>query len=308
MVVRDAVTFTIHRGFFMKKLIVLLFFALIVLAFAGCKSASSPTSPVTSAMDTDATRNPVPGLTSDYYLGTWTTLLVFNPDSSIVSQIVDSFDISSTFAPNFAFDFSGYIDVPADGLYTFYCTSKDGSKLFIGGKDSCIVSNDGVKAAPQEASGNVELKKGYHIIRVVYFCASGSPVLTVSWQGPGIARQIIGKSVLFHELTSYTLQLIAPNGDHVYLLGDTVRIAWFFKNSPNDAHYTEFNLSLDGGKSFPIPLFTHTISTQPNDTGTVLWTIPNDTTYCTVHGLIRATEYDRPKVTASSDSEFTIKK
>jgi hypothetical protein len=275
-------------------------------AISGYFSLVSPAMPV---LNPDTTRNPVPQLNYDYYLGAWTALPVFNPDSSIVSQNVDSFDISSTFAPtNFGFDFSGYINVPADGLYTFYCNSADGSKLFIGGSDSCIVSNDGVKAAPQEASGSVDLKKGYHIIRVVYFCASGLPVLTVSWQGPGIPKQTIGASVLFHELTPYIFQLLLPHGPHIYTLGDTVPISWYYKNSPTEAHYTEFNLSLDGGKSFPIPLFTHTISTQPNDTGTVLWTIPNDTTYCTVHGLIQAIEYDRPQVNASTDTEFTIKK
>ena len=275
-------------------------------ALSGYFSLVSPAPP---AMNPDTTRNPVPKLNYDYYLGAWTALPVFNPDSSIVSQNVDSFDISSTFAPtNFGFDFSGYINVPADGLYTFYCNSDDGSKLFIGGNDSCIVSNDGAKSAPQEASGSVELKKGYHIIRVVYFCASGLPVLTVSWQGPGIPKQTIGASVLFHELTPYIFQLLSPHGPHVYTLGDTVQITWYYKNSPTIAHYTEFNLSLDGGKSFPIPLFTQPISTPPNDTGTVLWTIPNDTTCCTVHGLLQGVEYDRPQVNASTDAEFTIKK
>lgn len=294
----------------MKNLHVVTVCLLAVLAIVGCKSSSSPTTPLVAAMmDPNATRNPVPGLTYDYYIGAWTMLPVFNQDSSMLSQMpVDSFDISSTFAPNFAFDFSGLINVPVDGLYTFYCTSKDGSKLFIGGSDSCVVSNDGLKNTPQEASGNVELKKGYHIIRVVYFCASASPVLTVSWQGPGFPRQTIQASVLFHELTSYTLQLLSPHGAHVYTLGDTVRITWYYKNSPNAAKYTEFFLSTDGGKSFPTQLFPQTQPTQPGDTGTVLWTIPNDTIYCTVHGLLQAREYDKPEVNASTDAEFTIKK
>ena len=35
---------------------------------------------------------------------------------------------------------------------------------------------------------------------------------------------------------------------------------------------------------------------------------PDDTIYCTVHGLIQAQEYDKPEVNASTDAEFTIKK
>jgi hypothetical protein len=293
----------------MRKPCVLTVVALAVLVLGGCTGKNNPTTPKVSAMNPDSTVHPVSGLIYDYFLGAWTALPVFNPDSSIASGTVDSFDISSTFSPsNFGFVFSGYIDVPADGFYTFYCSSDDGSKLYIGNNDSCIVSNDGVKNAAQEASGSVELKQGFHRIRVVYFCASGSHVLDVSWQGPGIKRQTVGASVLFHELTSYFLQLHSPHGAHVYALGDTVRITWTYKNSPLEGHYTFFNLSVDGGKSFSMPLFSQSIFTQPGDTGTVLWTIPNDTAYCTVHGKIQATEYDRPQVAAESDSEFTIQK
>jgi hypothetical protein len=260
-------------------------------------------------MNADSTMNPVSGLTYDYFLGAWTALPVFNQDSSIASGTVDSFDISSTFSPsNFGFAFTGYINIPTEGLYTFCSNSDDGSKLFIGSSDSCIISNDGVRDTAHEISGTVALKKGFHSIRVIYFCATGSHVLELSWQGPGFARQTIGASVLFHELTSDSLQLLSPQGVHAYALGDTVRITWKYKNSPTVAHYTNFDLSTDGGKSFSIPLFTHTIMTQPADTGTVLWTIPNDTTLCTAHGMLRASEYDRPQIAASSDSEFTIKK
>ena len=53
--------------------------------------------PAMPALNADTTRNPVPQLNYDYYLGAWTALPVFNPDSSIVSQTVDSllFKLSS---------------------------------------------------------------------------------------------------------------------------------------------------------------------------------------------------------------------
>jgi len=272
-----------------------------------CGKKESPLMPSASAMAADSIRMPGKGLTYDYYLGTWTSLPMLNPDSSILTSTVDSFDISSTMAPtNFGFLFTGYLSAPADGAYSFYCASDDGSKLFIG--DSCIVSNDGVKDTSQEASGTVEMKKGYHRVRLEYFCAGNAHALAVAWKGPGFTRQIIGASSLFHELKPYALLLIAPRGRHAYILGDTVRIRWFYAESPKESHYTKFDLSINGGKTFPLQLFDTAMTARPGDTGSVLWTIPNDTTRCTDHGLLRVSEYDRPLQTDVSDSEFTIKK
>ena len=45
--------------------------------------------------------------------------------------------------------FSGYIDIPADGLYTFTVNSDDGSRLFIAGVQ--VVDNDGSHSATEVA-------------------------------------------------------------------------------------------------------------------------------------------------------------
>ena len=36
-------------------------------------------------------------------------------------------------ADYFGFRYTGYIQVPVDGIYTFYTTSDDGSRLYVGG-------------------------------------------------------------------------------------------------------------------------------------------------------------------------------
>ncbi|MGB6043894.1 MAG: trypsin-like peptidase domain-containing protein, partial [Pirellulales bacterium] len=65
----------------------------------------------------------------------------------------------------FSMQFSGYVRVPADGKYTFYARSDDGSLLFIG--DRLVVDNDGLHA-PFEQGGVVTLMAGHHAIRVGY--------------------------------------------------------------------------------------------------------------------------------------------
>lgn len=290
----------------MRTLFALTAVAAALLALAGCKQNPVQPSQTVSAMAADSVTTPDSGLTYDYYLGAWTALPAFTPDSSILTYPIASFDISSTMSPsNFAFVFTGYLKAPAEGAYTFYCTSDDGSKLFIG--DSCVVDNDGMKNGAVERSGTVSLQQGFHRIRVEYFCAGDSHVLTVAWQGPGFSRQTIGASSLFHEATPYTLLLIAPLGAHTYTLGDTVPIRWFYADSPDNVHETDIELSTDGGKSY-MQLFATAKETLPGDTGTVLWIIPADTAYCTDRGLLKVSEYDRSSISAQSDVKFTIRK
>ena len=83
--------------------------------------------------------------------------------------------------------------VPTTGLYTFFTTSDDGSRLFIG--DTLVVENNGVHGS-QERSGVIGLQAGKHAFRVEYFEATGSATLAARYQGPGIAKQIIPNAAL----------------------------------------------------------------------------------------------------------------
>jgi hypothetical protein len=90
--------------------------------------------------------------------------------------------------------FTGFIDVPTDGEYTFYTSSDDGSKLYIGSTE--VVNNDGLHG-PQERSGTIGLKAGKHALSVVFFEKTGGQVLTVSYAGPGITKTTVPASALF---------------------------------------------------------------------------------------------------------------
>ncbi len=105
------------------------------------------------------------------------------------------------FPPNhrklfFAVVYSGFISIPDDGVYTFYCETNDGSQLYIG--DKLVVDHGGLHPA-EEKSGSIALQKGYHPIKVIYFQNAGSSFIKVSYQSRKIKKQEIPASVLFHK-------------------------------------------------------------------------------------------------------------
>ena len=84
--------------------------------------------------------------------------------------------------------------MPADGVYTFYLFSDDGSKMWVGA--DTVVDHDGLHSAC-EASGQIMLKAGNHPITVAYFQARGAYRLEVHYEGPGITRQPIPAAALW---------------------------------------------------------------------------------------------------------------
>jgi RHS repeat-associated protein len=145
------------------------------------------------------------GLDYARYNGTWKQLPDFDVRIPNVRGTISTFDVNSL--PNnvnLAMRYSGYIEIGAGkgGAYTFYASSSDGSRLYIG--DTLVVDNDGLKlGGPEERSGSIALKPGKHSITVEYFdyCDTWyyAKSLTVSYKGPdgsGIAKQVIPAGVL----------------------------------------------------------------------------------------------------------------
>ena len=137
------------------------------------------------------------GLNYSYYHGDYTQL----------DDISDSVLVSKYIASNFTLDvrerdrgfavrFSGLIDIPQDGSYTFETTSDDGSRLLIG--DTLVVDNDGLHGMTP-VSGTIPLKAGMHPIRVDYFNSRGSRGLETTWTGPAFDEQTIPDAVLYRQ-------------------------------------------------------------------------------------------------------------
>ncbi len=82
------------------------------------------------------------------------------------------------------------------GQYTFFTRSDDGSKLYI--DDKPVVDNDGDHGV-EERSGNIHLTPGSHALRVEWFNGGGGGWLDVSYQGPGVVKQIVPVRILSQE-------------------------------------------------------------------------------------------------------------
>ncbi|WPU91037.1 family 20 glycosylhydrolase [Mucilaginibacter sabulilitoris] len=103
---------------------------------------------------------PKPGLVCSYYKAAFkhTSLM---QDAKVDSTFTtNAISVPATVkAPSFGIAYKGYIDVPSDGIYSFYLTCDDGGVLKIG--PTVTVDNDGNHSA-QERSGQVALKMGLH--------------------------------------------------------------------------------------------------------------------------------------------------
>jgi hypothetical protein len=137
------------------------------------------------------------GLIYRYYEGSYSKLPDFSTLTPRNIGIVQNFDISKrNVNDNFAFSFNGFIDIVEKGVYTFYTSSDDGSKLYLG--NTQIVDNDGAHG-PQERMGSVLLKPGKHAITVAFFEAGGGESVDVWYSGPGVAKTKIPDNVLYYE-------------------------------------------------------------------------------------------------------------
>ncbi|HEX6317109.1 MAG TPA: family 20 glycosylhydrolase [Gemmatimonadaceae bacterium] len=82
-------------------------------------------------------------------------------------------------AERYALRLSGYLRVPADGLYEFALSSDDGSSLEIG--ERVVVNNDGLHG-DEERTGMVALRKGLHPVVVRYFQGGGGASLSLRYR------------------------------------------------------------------------------------------------------------------------------
>jgi predicted alpha-1,2-mannosidase len=138
-----------------------------------------------------------PGLRYKYYNGTYRMVNDFLIDKPVKAGIINTFSIGPKEREQyFGFDFEGYIKIPDDGLYTFYLTTNDGGRFYI--DNNLLINNDGLHPMT-EIYKPVAMKAGLHSVSVKYFQEGGTNGLIVSWQGPGIEKEVIPAGVLYHD-------------------------------------------------------------------------------------------------------------
>ncbi len=179
------------------------------------------------------------GLDYAYYEGWWYRL----PNFSTLVPVKKGglADISLEFrmrADQYAFRFRGYIDIPEDGVYTFYTSSDDGSQLHIG--STLVVTNDSLHSL-RERSGSIGLMKGRHAITIDYFDFKGDEVLAVSYASANMAKTRVAASSWYrdvppaltatqatHQETGVTAEVVSTTGLQVFPnpAGDHINISF----------------------------------------------------------------------------------
>ncbi len=127
----------------------------------------------------------------------------------------------------FALRFTGLIQIPTAGKYTFYLSSDDGSRLYLDEKQ--LIDNDGLHGM-SEKSAAVDLQPGSLPLVLTYFDNGGGDGLEIAWSGPGILRQKIaadrlsvsGGEETLHDLAIRTTAAIP--GHHAEKFRDLVQL------------------------------------------------------------------------------------
>jgi hypothetical protein len=116
---------------------------------------------------------------------------------ALKSGTTDNFDVSlANRNDHFGFIFDAFIEIPENGLYSFYLHSDDGAILYI--NDRLLIDNDG-SHSPRLKKGSIGLQKGFHKIQVMYFQDYKGKMLEIGIKGLSMQEGPIPNSMLFTE-------------------------------------------------------------------------------------------------------------
>lgn len=136
------------------------------------------------------------GLRGEYYDAWNTPPFLFRNDPTINFNWGTGAPDPTMGADEFYIEWIGQIFIPTTGDYTFYTRSNDGMELWVDGVS--VVRAWFTQDGSTEYSGTITLEGGRkHEFKVAYYDINGPALAQVSWQGPGIAKQILPQNRLF---------------------------------------------------------------------------------------------------------------
>ena len=134
----------------------------------------------------------LPGLEFRIYPGAWTELPDFSSETAVISGDAPNLNADAQGFTKYGVAWDGFLDIPADGGYTFHLMDRDGARLVIDGLE---IARTGppfsqVCGSPGNAMrydrGSIGLRAGRHILHVeeLHSASQGPPRLL--WEGPGL--------------------------------------------------------------------------------------------------------------------------
>lgn len=136
------------------------------------------------------------GLTGRYYDNKdFTALRVTRTDATVNFSWGSGAPASGMGPDTFSVRWTGSLQAPATGTYTFFTVSDDGIRLWVNGQR---LINNWTLHAPTENSGSIALTSGQKVaVRLEYFEQSGGATAQLLWSGPGISKQVVPQSRLY---------------------------------------------------------------------------------------------------------------
>ena len=101
----------------------------------------------------------------------------------------------------YALRFTGSIEIPATGTWSFHLASDDGSALWIDGRK--VIDHGGIHGSGYKTA-TLELAQGAHPILVTFFEAAGDADLRLQWNGPGTPRADVPPSAFTTRVVRFT--------------------------------------------------------------------------------------------------------
>jgi len=137
-----------------------------------------------------------PGLTCACYQGEFRSIPELGDLSPAFTEVTPGIVAAKQeFGEQYLVCYTGYVEVPEGGVYTFHTHCDDAVQLFVGGE--VVVDKNGVDA-PRTRSGPIGLRAGLHAFEARGCRVSGGEGLSVSWQGPGVEAGPLPASALCH--------------------------------------------------------------------------------------------------------------
>jgi len=162
-------------------------------------AGSATSAPATLTVNAAAGEGTGNGLRGEYFNGTtFNSLVLARIDPAVNFPWNNGAPAPGIGSDNFSVRWTGTVEAPATGYYTFSTRSDDGVRLKLNGG---TVIDDWNYHAPTERSSNpIHLTAGSRTPVVLeYFEAGGGAEVSLHWQPPGQARSLVPTSRLYAE-------------------------------------------------------------------------------------------------------------
>jgi arylsulfatase A-like enzyme len=146
----------------------------------------------------DAVSNLVAGLDYKAFEGAFPWVPDFTPMTPVTTGSCSGLNLNvRTRNDNIGLFYTGYLNVPTDGTYTFYGTAD--SRAFLRIHDAAVLDADFGYVSGATVSSSINLKAGRHTVRLSYARGTGgTPALSLEWSTASIPRQPIPAGNFLH--------------------------------------------------------------------------------------------------------------